>query len=50
MAGQVRFGVGLPAVMQSGGWKSPTMVAKYSAKLDARRGGAEKLAMLQNRG
>ena len=47
---QVRFGVELPAVMQSGGWKSPTMVARYSAKLDARRGGAAKLAMLQNRG
>ncbi len=46
---QVRFGVELPAVMQAGGWKSPAMVARYSAKLDARRGGAAKLAMLQNR-
>ena len=47
---QVRFGVELPAVMQAGGWKSPTMVARYSAKLEARRGGSAKLAMLQNRG
>ena len=37
-------------MMQSGGWKSPTMVARYSGKLDARRGGSAKLAMLQNRG
>ncbi len=46
---QVRYGVELPAVMQAGGWSSPTMVARYSAKLEARRGGAAKLAMLQNR-
>jgi integrase len=46
---QVRYGVELPAVMQSGGWKSPAMVARYTARLDARRGGAAKLAMLQNR-
>ena len=46
---QVRYGVELPAVMQSGGWKSPAMVARYTARLDARRSGAAKLAMLQNR-
>ena len=46
---QVRHGVELPAVMQAGGWASPTMVARYSAKLQARRGGAAKLAALQNR-
>lgn len=46
---QVRHGVELPAVMQAGGWTSPTMVARYSAKLEARRGGAAKLALLQNR-
>lgn len=46
---QVRYGVELPAVMQAGGWTSPTMVARYSAKLEARRGGAAKLALLQNR-
>jgi hypothetical protein len=47
---QVRFGVELPAVMQSGGWKTPAMVVRYTAKLDARRSGAAKLAMMQNRG
>jgi len=46
---QVRYGVELPAVMQAGGWSSPTMVARYSAKLEVRRGGAAKLAVLQNR-
>ena len=46
---QVRHGVELPAVMQAGGWASPVMVARYSAKLEARRGGAAKLALLQNR-
>lgn len=43
---QVRYGVELPAVMQAGGWTSPTMVARYSAKLQVRRGGAAKLAVL----
>ncbi len=47
---QVRHGVELPAVMQAGGWTTPAMVARYTAKLDARRSGAAKLAMLQNRG
>lgn len=46
----VRHGVELPAVMQAGGWTTPTMVARYTAKLDARRSGAAKLAVLQNRG
>ena len=46
---QVRHGVELPAVMQAGGWTSPVMVARYSAKLEARRGGSAKLALLQNR-
>lgn len=47
---QVRYGVELPAVMQAGGWKTAEMVSRYTAKLDARRSGAAKLAMLQNRG
>ena len=46
---QVRHGVELPAVMQAGGWTSPTTVARYSANLEARRIGAAKLALLQNR-
>ena len=39
----------LPAIMQAGGWKSATMVARYTAKQSARRSGAAKLAELQNR-
>ena len=46
----VRLGVELPAVMQAGGWKTAEMVSRYTAKLDARRSGAAKLAMMQNRG
>jgi integrase len=45
----VKLGIELPAVMQAGGWKSPEMVARYTARLDARRSGAAKLAVLQNR-
>ncbi len=47
---QVRHGVELPAVMQAGGWTTPAMVARYTAKLDARRSGAARLASLQHRG
>jgi integrase len=47
---QVRHGVELPAVMQAGGWTTPAMVARYSARLEARRSGAAKLAVMQNRG
>jgi hypothetical protein len=46
----VRLGVELPAVMQAGGWKTAEMVGRYTRRLDARRGGAAKLAMLQKRG
>jgi integrase len=42
-------GVELPAVMQAGGWKSPTMPARYSERLQARKSGAAKLARLQGR-
>lgn len=45
----VRHGVELPAVMQAGGWRTPEMVGRYTARLDARRSGAAKLAVLQNR-
>jgi hypothetical protein len=44
-----RHGLELPAIMQSGGWKTATMVARYTARLDARRSGAAKLAVLQDR-
>lgn len=45
----VRYGVELPAVMQAGGWRTPQMVAQYTRRLDARRSGSAKLAVLQNR-
>ncbi len=47
--GMVRHGVELPAVMQAGGWRTAEMVGRYTRRLDARRSGAAKLAILQNR-
>jgi hypothetical protein len=35
--------------MQAGGWKSGEMVARYTERLQARRGAMAKLAALQNR-
>ena len=51
-AAQDMIGAGLEIgeVMQAGGWKSPAMVARYSERLLARRGGAAKLAARQGRG
>ena len=45
----VAAGLELGEVMQAGGWRTPTMVARYSEKQIARRGAAAKLAALQNR-
>ena len=45
-----RHGLELPSIMQAGGWKTAAMVARYTARLDARRSGAAKLAVLQDRG
>ena len=45
----VRLGIGLPSVMQAGGWKTAEMVGRYTKRLDARKGGAAKLAALQER-
>lgn len=45
----VGMGVDLASVMRSGGWKTPEMVGRYTARLDARRSGAAKLAIMQNR-
>ena len=42
-------GLALPAVMQSGGWRSPEMVGRYTGRLEALRGGAAQLADLQKR-
>ena len=46
---QVGAGLDLVSVMQSGGWASAAMPARYSAKLAARRSGAARLAALQGR-
>jgi site-specific recombinase XerD len=45
----VKHGIELPAVMQAGGWRTAEMVSRYTARLDARRSGAAKLAVLQDR-
>jgi len=45
----VEAGVDLGGIMLAGGWKSPTMVSRYSQASDARRAGAAKLAALQKR-
>ena len=45
----VRIGLELPAIMQSGRWKTAEMVARYTRRLDARRSGAAKLAVAQDR-
>jgi len=42
-------GIKLPEIMQSGGWKSPVMVARYTERVDVKSGGSAKLASLQNR-
>lgn len=41
--------VELAAIMQAGGWKSATMPARYSERLQARRSGMAKLAAIQGR-
>jgi hypothetical protein len=45
----VAAGLELPEVMQAGGWKTPTMPARYTERLAARRSGAAKLAAIQDR-
>jgi hypothetical protein len=45
----VERGIGLPAVMQAGGWKTASMVSRYTAKIEASRGGAAQIAMAQGR-
>ncbi len=42
-------GLEFDEVMQAGNWKSVAMVARYGERLLARRGGARKLAVLQDR-
>lgn len=45
----VAIGVGLPQVMQSGGWRTPEMVSRYTADLEAQQSGAAFLARHQYR-
>lgn len=45
-----RHGLELPAIMQAGGWRTATMVARYTQRIDARASGAARLAALQRRG
>ncbi len=45
----VAAGLEVTEVMQAGGWKTPTMVARYSEHLQARRGAGAKLAEKQGR-
>jgi site-specific recombinase XerD len=40
----LRYGEGLPGVMQAGRWKSPEMVGRYTAKQAARDGAAARIA------
>jgi integrase len=43
------LGIELAAIMQAGRWATPEMVGRYTERLVAKRGGAAKLAALQNR-
>ena len=43
-------GLGMAEIMQSGRWKSPSMVARYTERQSAKRGGAARLAAIQGRG
>ena len=45
----IASGIGLPAVLQAGRWKSPTMVNRYGERLLARESGSAQLAKLQER-
>lgn len=45
----IASGIGIPAIMQAGRWKSAQMVQRYGARLLAQRNGAAQLARLQKR-
>ena len=45
----VAVGIGMPAILQAGRWKSVTMVNRYGERLLARRSGAAQLARMQER-
>lgn len=42
-------GIDLASIMQAGGWRSPTMVARYTERLDARMGALARLSQHQKR-
>lgn len=45
----IASGIGMPAVLQAGRWKTPTMVNRYGERVLARHSGAAQLARLQER-
>ncbi len=45
----IAAGIELPAILQAGRWKSPSMVNRYGKRLLARRSGAAQLARMQGR-
>ena len=45
----IASGIGIPAIMQAGRWKSASMVQRYGERLLAKRNGAAQLARLQKR-
>ena len=45
----IASGIGIPAIMQAGRWRSVSMVQRYGERLLAKRSGAAKLARLQER-
>ena len=45
----IASGIGIPAIMQAGRWRSASMVQRYGEQLLAKRNGAAQLARLQKR-
>lgn len=45
----VAAGIGTPAIMQAGGWRSVAMVSRYGERLQANRNGSAQLARSQRR-
>ena len=45
----IASGIGIPAIMQAGRWKSAAMVQRYGERLLAKRNGAAQLARIQKR-
>ena len=46
----IASGIGLPAILQAGRWKTAAMVSRYGERLLASRGAAAQLAWMQGRG